>query len=133
MAGAAPGSRLTLLDDGRPIGEAWSDSSGRARFEAVDLRPGDHSSAGRRVGHRASAVANALTVRGVHGEAKGKGTTPTAVALTSSANPSFFGEPLTLRAQVTPAGTTGSVTFYDGVTVLGTAQPHRRAMRAWPP
>src|ERR1035438_10045700 len=40
------------------------------------------------------------------------------VALTSSPNPSTYGRPVSLTATVT-AGATGTVTFYDGVTVLG--------------
>ena len=45
----------------------------------------------------------------------------TAITVTSSANPSVFGQPVTLTATVTPAGALGKVTFYDGTTVLGTA------------
>jgi hypothetical protein len=47
----------------------------------------------------------------------GKATTTT---LVSSANPSTFGLSLTLTATVSPSAATGSVTFYDGTTVLGT-------------
>jgi hypothetical protein len=50
---------------------------------------------------------------------RAKGLTPTTLAISSSANPSFFGQPLTLRAVVTPSSATGTVTFYDGTTVLG--------------
>ena len=42
------------------------------------------------------------------------------VTLTSSANPSIYGAPVSLNASVTQAGATGRVTFFDGVTVLGT-------------
>jgi hypothetical protein len=42
------------------------------------------------------------------------------VVLTTSASPAQLGAPLTLSATVTPATATGRVTFYDGVTVLGT-------------
>jgi hypothetical protein len=51
----------------------------------------------------------------------------TTVTLTTTPNPSRFGAPVVLRASVTTAGggfslpATGGVTFYDGVTVLGTA------------
>jgi len=41
--------------------------------------------------------------------------------LTTSANPSLFGQPLTLTATLSPAAATGKVTFYDGVSVLGVA------------
>ena len=46
------------------------------------------------------------------------GTTAT-VTLASAANPSAFGQPLTLTASVMPATATGHVTFFNGVTVLG--------------
>jgi hypothetical protein len=51
---------------------------------------------------------------------------PTTTTLTSSAQPSVFGEPVTFTASVTTpvpqAGTpTGTVTFLDGTTVLGSA------------
>jgi hypothetical protein len=44
----------------------------------------------------------------------------TSVNLTVYPNPSVFGAPVTLTAAVTPASTTGRVTFFDGVTMLGT-------------
>jgi uncharacterized protein (TIGR03437 family) len=51
--------------------------------------------------------------------------TPVSVILTSSPNPSRFGQPVMLAAAVSPSsngrtGATGTVTFSDGVTVLGT-------------
>src|SRR3954453_10363579 len=42
------------------------------------------------------------------------------ITLTTSQNPSTFGAPVTLTATVTPLNATGRVTFYDGVTILGT-------------
>jgi sugar lactone lactonase YvrE len=45
---------------------------------------------------------------------------PSGVALTSSANPSIAGQPLTLTAAISPATATGTVQFLDGATVLGT-------------
>ena len=42
------------------------------------------------------------------------------VTLTTSPNPSTFGAPVTLTATVAPSSATGQVTFYDGVTILGT-------------
>jgi hypothetical protein len=44
----------------------------------------------------------------------------TTVTLSTSPNPSIFGAPVTLTATVTPPNATGRVTFYDGLTVLGT-------------
>ena len=45
----------------------------------------------------------------------------TATALTSSPNPSEYGESVTLTATVSPSAATGTVTFYDDATELGTA------------
>lgn len=45
---------------------------------------------------------------------------PTTTSLTSVPNPSTFGQNVTLTATVTPGGASGTVTFYDGVTTLGT-------------
>ena len=44
----------------------------------------------------------------------------TTVSLSTSLNPSKFGAAVILSATVTPATAAGRVTFYDGVTVLGT-------------
>ncbi|HEY2383626.1 MAG TPA: FG-GAP-like repeat-containing protein [Terriglobia bacterium] len=43
----------------------------------------------------------------------------TSTVLTSSANPQSLGQPVTLTATITPAPTTGKVTFYDSTTLLG--------------
>src|SRR5580704_11450604 len=45
--------------------------------------------------------------------------TATTLSLTSSANPSTFGAPVTLTATITPSTAVGPVTFYAGTTVLG--------------
>jgi len=45
---------------------------------------------------------------------------PTSVTLSSSSNPAVLGHPLILTAAVTPSAATGSITFYDGTTVLET-------------
>lgn len=47
------------------------------------------------------------------------GATPTSITLSSSVNPSVFGQPVILTATLTPAGATGTVTFYDGTTIIG--------------
>ena len=45
----------------------------------------------------------------------------TANALTASASPTVYGTPVALTSTVTPPGATGTVTFYDGTTWLGSA------------
>jgi hypothetical protein len=46
------------------------------------------------------------------------GQAPGTIGLATSPNPATFGQPVTLTGTVT-AGATGSLTFYDGATVLG--------------
>ncbi len=46
---------------------------------------------------------------------------PSTTTLTSSVNPSGFGSSTTLTATISPSSATGSVTFYDGVSSLGSA------------
>jgi hypothetical protein len=43
----------------------------------------------------------------------------TTTTLTTSANPTFLGQPVTFTATVSPSTATGTVTFYDGATELG--------------
>jgi hypothetical protein len=45
----------------------------------------------------------------------------TSLVISSSANPSIFGQPVTLTATITPSAATGKVTFYDGTNILGSA------------
>jgi hypothetical protein len=45
----------------------------------------------------------------------------TSVILSSSVNPSNFGQPVTLMATITPSSAAGKVTFYDGTVILGSA------------
>src|SRR5947209_5293178 len=49
------------------------------------------------------------------------GATSTTVTLSSSPNPSTFGQKVTITAQVSSTAPTGKVTFFDGVTILGIA------------
>ena len=56
----------------------------------------------------------------IAGDLCAAGTVPATILLTSSANPSVLGQPLTLTSSVAPLSATGHVTFYDGITILGT-------------
>jgi uncharacterized repeat protein (TIGR01451 family) len=47
---------------------------------------------------------------------------PSTVKITSTPNPTLYGQLVTLTAVVSPSSATGSVTFYDGVIVLGASQ-----------
>ena len=118
IEGAVPGSRVTLFDGATPIGSAAVDQSGRAGFGELHLSPGDHVL---RVAEWGTGwgVGDPLTIHVSSDAPRVKGSIPTTIALSSSANPSYFGQPLTLWTIVTPSSATGAVTFYDGTTVLG--------------
>ncbi len=116
IEGATPGMRVTLFDGETPIGSATVDRAGRARFGELHLTPGDHVL---RVTDWGTGWGLGDPVHTSVDAPRAKGSTPTTVTLSSSANPSPFGQPLTLRAVVTPSSATGMVTFYDGTTVLG--------------
>ncbi|MDR3636948.1 MAG: Ig-like domain repeat protein [Isosphaeraceae bacterium] len=115
-----PTGTVTFLDGGTVIGTQTLDSSGFAQFTASALAVGDHS---------LSAVYN--------GDANDQGSAsqsfaetvnpdPTAVSLSSSAQDVVVGQPVTFTAVAFPLVNvteipTGTVTFSDGSTVLGTA------------
>ncbi len=72
--------------------------------------------------HAAGLVDVAVTTAGGTGVGSGLFTyipaVPTSTSLVSSLNPSLIGQPVTLKATVTPAGATGTVTFTDGAATL---------------
>ena len=53
--------------------------------------------------------------------AAGPHVSESATALSSSQNPSAFGQSVTFTATVTPAAVTGTVVFFDGGTLIGSA------------
>lgn len=123
-AGATPTGTLRFLDGGTPLGTATL-SNGRASFTVQALSVGTHS----------------ITVV-YDGDAQNQGGTSRAFSLTinkarpafnvgSSVNPAAWKQFLTLSVNLgnaTPgiAAPTGSITFKDGSTVLGTVALDRR-------
>ena len=118
-AGTATGT-VTFLDGGSPIGTGTI-SGGVATFSTSALAVGNHtitttySGDGNFNGSTGSLSGNPQVVS--------KANTTTGV--TSSANPSVFGQPVVLTAMISPvapgAGTpTGTVTFLDGGSPIGT-------------
>jgi uncharacterized protein (TIGR03437 family) len=49
------------------------------------------------------------------------GATSTTTTLSSSPNPSTFGQPVTITVHLSSSGATGKVTIFDGVTIVGIA------------
>jgi hypothetical protein len=104
------------VDTGTDLGPATSFSSGVGTLTITTLALGPHS---------LTAVFNSDT----NGFAWNNSTSApltqnvlnaTTTVLTSSASPVNYGQTVTLTATLNPLSATGKVTFYDGVTVLGT-------------
>ena len=94
-------------------------NQGTATFVSSTLTPGDHSIRAVYVGNFNYNGGQAFAAQTVQGS-------PTVTGIESSANPSTFGDDVTLTAVVaesapTPGVPTGSVTFTEGGNVLGTA------------
>ncbi|QEH37847.1 Copper resistance protein CopC [Aquisphaera giovannonii] len=112
-----PTGSVFFLDGAAVLGVAPVDGSGTATFTTASLAAGGHAITAEYVGdgtYQASASA-ALT------QTVNAGATSTTLA--SSAAPSIYGSSVTFTATVQSAGgvPTGTVTFADGATVLGTA------------
>ncbi len=113
--GATPTGTVTFKDGATTLGTGTLNGSGQATFATSSLSVGSHTITAEYGGdgtHGASTSAPLTQVVNVSG---------TTVTLASSQNPSTFGQSVTFTATVTDSGTpTGTVTFKDGATTLGT-------------
>ncbi len=119
--GAVAGREVSFIVDGAFVGSAFTDSTGVASLTGITLS----ESVGQTgsvfaffTGDRSFFPSNAQGSLAVNQSA-------TMTSLTSSANPSVSGQPVTFTATVaavTPGGgtPTGTVNFFDGSTNLGT-------------
>ncbi|HSU67730.1 MAG TPA: Ig-like domain repeat protein, partial [Tepidisphaeraceae bacterium] len=112
-----PSGTITFLDGSTQIGTGTLNGSGVATFITSALTAGSHSITAQYGGDAnfASSVSSALA------QTINKAATSTAVA--SSATPSTFGQSVTFTATVSDsmsASPTGTVSFLDGSTVVGT-------------
>jgi hypothetical protein len=98
------------------IGGPVSLSNGSAVSPAIsNLAVGDHSIVANYIGD-ANYTSNAGTLSG----GQTVKTTASTTSLTSSANPSTYGQSVTFTATVSPSTATGTVTFMDSTSTLGT-------------
>jgi hypothetical protein len=114
--GITPTGTMSLLDGTRVIGTDTISGSGSFSFATSQLAIGTHTMTARYSGDaNNAAVTSAVTAATVR-------QANSATALTASGNPVTEGNPLTLIAKVTSnsPNASGSVTFLDGSTVLGT-------------
>jgi hypothetical protein len=116
-SGGTPTGTVTLLDGSTSLGSASLPTSGAAQFTISTLLAGSHSITATYSGDNyflATSAALAQTVNQA----------PTTTTVTSSANPSSYGQVLTFTASVTTSfggSPTGTVTFLDGTTQIGSA------------
>jgi uncharacterized repeat protein (TIGR01451 family) len=111
-----PTGTVTFMDGASTLGAATL-SGGTATFSTSALAVATHSITavysgdGNFTGSTSNAVSQAV------------GRNPSATTLTSSVNPSAYGQPVTFTATVTGSGgtPTGTVTFMDGASTLGAA------------
>ena len=115
--GTSPTGSLTLQDGSVGLATQLVTNTGTFTFSTSNLTAGTHTLTVVYNGdaNNSPATSNSVTVTVQQ--------LTTATALSSSANPSLSGQPLTLSATVSTSGggtLTGSVTFADGGAVLGT-------------
>lgn len=116
----APTGTVTFKDGATTLGTAPLNSSGVATFSSTSLTVGTHTITAAYGGDFTNLAGSSTPLSQVVNQDS------TTVALTSSANPSLLGKSINLQATVTIAAPgagkpTGTVTFEDGATVLGTA------------
>lgn len=112
--GGTPTGTVTFSDGTTILGTSPL-SSGTATFSIGSLAPGLHS-----ISAVYSGDSNFLNSSGSLNQTVNQASTT--VIVTSSVNPSGFGFPVTFLAAITPqygGQTTGTVTFKDGLTTLG--------------
>jgi large repetitive protein len=116
-SGSIPTGGVTFKDGINNLGQGALNAEGIATFSTSTLTAGSHSITGVYAGDTNSQPATANLMLIVN-------QATTAVVLNSSGSPATVGLPLTLRATTTGNGATpsGSVTFFEGTTSLGSAQ-----------
>jgi hypothetical protein len=110
----APTGTVTFKQGTSTLGSGTLNSSGQATLNTTKLAVGTDSLTAVYAGNSNFAGSTSPVLKQVVNKAS------TTTALTSTPNPSTFGQKVTLTATVTPSAATGSVTFKDGTTTLGT-------------
>ncbi|MGD9924929.1 MAG: Ig-like domain-containing protein, partial [Pseudorhodoplanes sp.] len=113
VTGLSPTGSVTFRDGATVLGTVAL-SGGQANLSTSALAAGSHSITAEYGGDANNAGSTSAPLNQQVNQA-GSG-----VSLASSVNPSIVGQAVTFTATVTGASPTGSVTFRDGATVLGT-------------
>jgi hypothetical protein len=108
-----PAGTVTFLDGTTALGSSALNTSGIATLSTSNLSVGGHSITARYNGSTAYSGSTSPVV------AQTVNTASTTTTVKSSRNPSGRGQTVTFTATVSPSRATGTVTFLDGTTVLG--------------
>ena len=116
-AGGTPTGTVTFKDGATSIGTSALDGSGHATLITSSLTTGSHAITAVYGGDGTYATSTSATLA----LSITPGGTATTTNLSSSANPSVLGRPVTFTATIAASGgtATGSVTFKDGGMILG--------------
>jgi hypothetical protein len=116
-AGATPSGTVTLLDGSASLGTA-SLTNGAATFTITSLTAGTHSITASYAGDSAdgASTSNAVSV-----QVNGAQLQSTAVALVASPMSAVSSQAISLTASVTPVSATGTISFKDGSSTIGSA------------
>ncbi len=116
VAPAGATGTVMFLDNGSPLGSSPLGSNGTASFSTSSLTAGTHSLSAVYSGDTKFAGSSSGAVTETVA-----GKTNSTTSLTASPNPVASGQPVTLSASVIPATATGTVTFLDGGSSVGSA------------
>ena len=116
--GVTPDGTVSFMDGATPLSTQNLSAGGVAMFATSTLTAGVH---------HITAVYNGDATKQIQGSTSAvlnqDVQAPTTATLTSSLNPSFYGNSVTFTATIPPGGTTaptGTVSFLDGATPIGT-------------
>ena len=107
---------VTFKDGSATIGSAQV-NGGTATLSVSTLTAGSHQIVAYYAGDGTYAAASSVTVTQL---INAPSASPTSIVLTASPNPATTGQSVTLQAAVTPNTATGTVSFQDGNTAIGT-------------
>src|SRR5262249_6063519 len=110
-----PSGTVTFKDGAATLGSSSLDASGIATFTTSTLAAGSHSITAAYGGSAAFGASTSPVLMETVNQA------PTTTSLSSSLNPSTYGQSVTFTATVTPSAATGTVQFLDGATLLGSS------------
>jgi Big-like domain-containing protein len=112
---STPTGGVTFMDGSTILGSSTLNASGIATLLVPGLAVGSHSITAQYSGDTSFAGSTSTVLTQVVNLA------PTTTTLTSSRNPSNPGQRVTFTATVSAAAATGVVQFFDGLTLLGSA------------